>query len=339
MALHPGYVIQTDPKGRAEVLFDDGTEVKIDIRTVLELLASRSRPVHVIRGQVFLRARSELRINTPTADCHVFGTDFHLAVAEDGTTTLTVVEGAVEFSNPQGRVVVRDGLQSTARSGQPPTTPKPAVNLPNIIVWTDEVQPVALVLESVFVSQDPGRLQAEGKRAQALPPGSERWERLGDVQHDQGAFDARRHPQGLAEAEASYEQALAALGPAAPGGERARVEERLGQTWLEMGDIRTAQEWFGKSLGDDPKETAARVGRVMALLSEAAPDDAARSEAEAAVQMDGRSVAARTALALALIRLGRRDGAPGRTSGSGSSWLCRAPTLLRGPCRIRYRIG
>ena len=41
-------------------------------------------------------------------------------------------------------------------------------------------------------------------------------------------------------AEAASEIALAGLGPMAAGQQRARVEARLGQAWLEMGDVRTA---------------------------------------------------------------------------------------------------
>src|SRR5947209_4637207 len=141
LGLHPGNVLQTDPRGRAEALLDDGTQMKVNVQTALQLLPTRARPIRVLHGRVFLRARSELRISTPIADCHVHGTDLHVEVADDGTTTLTVVEGEVEFSDPQGSVVVRDGLQSVARAGQPPTTPAPAVNLPSIIEWTNDVQP------------------------------------------------------------------------------------------------------------------------------------------------------------------------------------------------------
>jgi tetratricopeptide (TPR) repeat protein len=310
MPLHPGYVIRTDPSGRAEVLFDDGTQMKINVRTILELLASRSRPVRVIRGQVFLRARSELRINTPTADCHVYGTDLSLEVSEDGTTTLRVVEGAVEFSNPRGRVVVREGLQSTARLGEAPTPPRPAVNLPNIIQWTDDVQPVALSLEVRFLGQDPSRLPAALRAAEALPPGPERSLQLGDARHDlaASATDVAHGSELLTQAQEAYQAALDSLPPTALPAQRARLQARLGQTWLEAGEVPKASAAFAESLRLEPGETLARVGQVMALLSQRhlEADQQALAEASEGVRRDGSSAVAHTARALALIRLERR---------------------------------
>src|SRR5262249_23765212 len=58
LGLHPGNVLQTDPSGRAEALLDDGTQMKVNVRTALELLPSRARPIRVLHGRVFLRARS-----------------------------------------------------------------------------------------------------------------------------------------------------------------------------------------------------------------------------------------------------------------------------------------
>ena len=53
------------------------------------------------------------------------GTEVLLGVADDGTTTLTVLEGAVSFSNPLGAQDLTASQQSVARPGQAPTPPVP----------------------------------------------------------------------------------------------------------------------------------------------------------------------------------------------------------------------
>src|SRR5262249_28089512 len=207
--------------------FRDGRQAKLYMNTALRISPQRSDRMEVIRGDVRLIVppRRSWDITAPAANAHPHGTDLHLSVAEDGTTTLTVLEGEVEFEIPQGRVIVKERQESTAQRGQPPSQPKPAVNLPFIIQWANEVQPVALVLEVSYVSQDPARLKAALREAEALPPGPERWRRLGDVRHDLGM---------LPEALTAYQSAAS----------EARLEGRIGQTWLAMGNVQEAASWF-----------------------------------------------------------------------------------------------
>jgi hypothetical protein len=247
-----GYTVHTGPNDRAALLFEDGSLVKLNGNTTLELPAAprTSRlalaslrlvapmaadvpaggpsadtllegpipPRLLLRqGEIWLstvqgrRVTTEARAgSTPVAAARTTpdGAELDLRLAEDGTTTLTVGEGEVEFANAQDRVVVRRSEQSVARPGQPPTRPV-AVNLPVLIEWTNDLQPVALPLETIYVSQDPERLKAALREAEALPAGAERSRRLGDVRHDRGE---------LQQALAAYEAALAALGPDAPAG-------------------------------------------------------------------------------------------------------------------------
>lgn len=226
MSLIPGNVIQTDPQGRAETLFGDGRQVKLDVNTVLELSPTQSDHMRLVRGKTWVRVppRRPMWIDGIAASCHPHGTELEMAVADDGTTTLTVVEGDVEFANARGRVMVKESQQSTARPGQAPSPPVAAINLPSVIQWTNDIQPVALLLETSFVSQDPQRLAAALREAEALPPGEERGRRLGDVRHDRGE---------LPEALTAYSEARAALGAPAPAGEAATLAARTGQTLLE----------------------------------------------------------------------------------------------------------
>lgn len=317
MPLRAGYVMQTVARGQADVLFTDGKEVKVDYNTTVEFSATNRNHIQIARGRVRPRVPvgTELFVHGPYASAHTFHTDLQVEVADDGTTTLTVIEGDVEFSNPLGRVVVKDGFRSTARRGQPPTRPEPAADLPRIIQWSNDVQPVALVLETVFVSQDPARLDAALREAERLPAGPEQPRQLGDIWHDRGTFDIRRYPTGLTEALRQYDAALQALAPAQPGApgpadanrERARLHARIGHTWLEIGNAEKAEAAFQESLKLAPDETTARVGRVLALLTRREQDEVALAQAQAAVERDPGSPAAHTVRALAIIRWGERD--------------------------------
>jgi tetratricopeptide (TPR) repeat protein len=305
LSLATGDTLVTGSSGRASLLFPNGLETKLNENTTLlvqALAPAGAVPLRLLltRGEIFARSSpgQRLSIETPAAVAGVRGTELNLVVAEDGSATLTVGEGEVSFTNGQGRVAVRTSQQSVARPGQAPTLPV-VVNAPFILQWTNDVQPVALLLETVFVSQDPARLEAALREAGALPPGPERSRRLGDVRHDQGE---------LVEARAAYEGAQMELGPEAPATERGLVEARLGQTWLELGKLPEAEAAFRRSLALDPGATAARAGLVLSLLSRRLNQEAL-SEARAGVERAKRSTVAHTALALAQIRSGERDAA------------------------------
>jgi tetratricopeptide (TPR) repeat protein len=261
-----------------------------------------------------------MSIETPTAVAGVRGTELDLQLAADETATLTVAEGEVQFTNAGVSVLVRESQQSIARPGQAPTAPL-AANVPFIIEWTNDVQPVVLLLETAFVSQDPARLSAALKELEReRDESAERRRRLGDVRHDRG------EPR---EALTDYDAARERLGPAAPAAQRAQIEGRIGQTLLELGKLPEAEAAFRTSLALDPSGGAsdeapealprslaptlpragsARAGLVMTLLSRRKNADAL-AEARAAVTRNERSPLAHTVMALAQIRAEDRAGA------------------------------
>lgn len=314
LAVKPGDTIRTGPGSGASLLFADGTQVTLNANTALRIPESLPRSgvpaldhgiparLDLLAGELFARITPgrRLSITTPVAVAGVRGTELNLKLTEAATTsTLTVAEGQVEFSNPSGQVLVQEGQQSTARQGEKPTPPVTAVNLPLIIQWKDDVQPAALLLEISYISQDPARLTAALKEAEKLPEGPERRQRRGDVRHDQGE---------LRPALDDYQAALDQLGPNAPNAQRALLEARRGQTLLEMGKLPEAEAAFRTSLELDPAGTAARTGLVMALLSQLRTPDALAA-ARAAVQQALGSPQAHTALALAQIRSGQQQAA------------------------------
>jgi tetratricopeptide (TPR) repeat protein len=307
-----GDIVRTGPTGRMTLLFGDGSQVKLNANTVLLIPATGPRGgmttlravpprMELSAGEIWARVTKGRRVNieTPSAVAAVRGTDLNLVVAADGTVTLTTAEGEVRFYNPHGSVLVREAQQSVARPGQAPTPPV-TVNVPFIIEWTNDVQPVALLLEVRFASDQRPTTNDQRPTAQ----GREERLRQGDVHHDRGE---------LQEALTLYRAVLAAT---PEGAARAPVEMRIGHTLLELGRVPEAEAAFRRSLaaaGDGAATadaTLARAGLVMALLSRR-ENEAALAEAKVAVAASGNSSithAARgyptTVLALAHIRRG-----------------------------------
>lgn len=65
-------------------------------------------------------AANGLSMETPTMTAGIHGTDWLLEVAEDGSTTITVLSGLVAVSNPYGAVEVGKNETATTTPGQPP---------------------------------------------------------------------------------------------------------------------------------------------------------------------------------------------------------------------------
>jgi len=127
--LTAGDVLKTGDYGRMGVLFADGTQIRVSRKTVLAIRAV-GRPENpgpttlgVEAGEVFSRAKAVpegLRIETPSASAAIRGTDWALRVEENGTTTVTVLEGRVVLANEHGSLVVEPGQQAVAEVGKAP---------------------------------------------------------------------------------------------------------------------------------------------------------------------------------------------------------------------------
>ena len=110
-SLSPGDVVRTGADGEAELLFlSDGSSVKVDSRHHPADHPGAANPagenkslLQVILGVFWAHLRPGTDIGAPGhTNTVTHGTEVLVAVADDGTTTLTVVEGDVTFSNPLG---------------------------------------------------------------------------------------------------------------------------------------------------------------------------------------------------------------------------------------------
>lgn len=128
--IKPDESIQTDSKTKIEVTLPDNGKVNINQNTnfvfkssnVLELTKG------IIHGMISkLKPKSKFEIYTPTAIIGIRGTEYTLEVAEDGKTTLIVINGEIEVSdrkniitqivkNNQKLVVTSEGIISKPSS-------------------------------------------------------------------------------------------------------------------------------------------------------------------------------------------------------------------------------
>jgi tetratricopeptide (TPR) repeat protein len=131
-ALMPGEVVRTRAGSRVAVQLADESQLKVNANSQLELkqVAPPVRKVgmevlqtllRLLSGEVWVRSYVEpFEIETKAATATIRGTELNLATEPAEATRLTVVEGVVEFRNPQGSVLVAAKEQAIAKPGEAP---------------------------------------------------------------------------------------------------------------------------------------------------------------------------------------------------------------------------
>lgn len=124
-----GDTLRTGEIGTLGITFTDQTTIRVGRQSTLVVnqiaanSASGSTELTLPTGNVWARASrggSGVTVKTPAASAAIRGTDWSLSVQGD-RTSIIVMEGVVEFSNPQGSVTVRQGEGASARIGERPT--------------------------------------------------------------------------------------------------------------------------------------------------------------------------------------------------------------------------
>ncbi|UCG38040.1 MAG: FecR domain-containing protein, partial [bacterium] len=128
--LFQGNFVRTGDYSRMGLLFADRTQIRLNEKTVLQVKQVQppvpDRGGTILRlnlGRAWTQSRSipkGLIMETPSATAAIRGTNWEMAVAEDSTSTLTVLSGEVEFYNDYGRVVVGRNEQARAEMGKAP---------------------------------------------------------------------------------------------------------------------------------------------------------------------------------------------------------------------------
>ena len=99
-----------------------GKPSKLDLEKGSTYFLSRERP-------------SDVEFNTPLSSGAIRGTEFHLFVAENGRTVVTLIDGALSLSNNMGSSDLVSGEEASVEPGQGPVKTA-GINAANIIQWT-----------------------------------------------------------------------------------------------------------------------------------------------------------------------------------------------------------
>src|SRR5204862_4780800 len=79
--------------------------------------------VNLLKGAAYFFHRErpvETDFETPLVSGAIRGTEFNLAVAENGRTVLTLIDGEVELSNAQGKLTLRTGEEAVVEPAAAP---------------------------------------------------------------------------------------------------------------------------------------------------------------------------------------------------------------------------
>ena len=124
-ALLAGTRIRTGADSSAELVFPDGSILKIRSNSAMQLSPHRRRAqgktsVLLFFGRLWNKvvkkvgAQSSYEITTANAVCGVRGTEFETAVGEDGTVRVRVLEGAVSVAGDTNENLLKAGTEAQA---------------------------------------------------------------------------------------------------------------------------------------------------------------------------------------------------------------------------------
>src|SRR5207247_9385719 len=111
---------------------------RFSVMRITEPTAPRRRfLVNPLKGALYFCRREcpvEIDFETPLVSGAIRGTEFNLAVADNGTTVLTLLDGEVQLSNAQGGLNLRTGEEAVVEPGAAPSKTA-VINAVNVIQW------------------------------------------------------------------------------------------------------------------------------------------------------------------------------------------------------------
>lgn len=138
--VYAGDVIKTLELARAQILLNDGSFIRLNHNTTLELKQKgkkkKTNRLKVLFGNLWAKVKkkdSGLEIETPSAVAAIKGTELEVEVLKK-LARLLVWNGLVLWHNDQGSQNVGAGYRSQAEPGQAPTEPE-QVDLDQLDQW------------------------------------------------------------------------------------------------------------------------------------------------------------------------------------------------------------
>jgi len=148
LPLYEGDRVKTGKGSQGLMEFTNGIQVALNEDTDF-LILSRwesdkgiTRILRLATGEVWVKTMGgpkPLEIETPVATAAVKSTEFDLKVQPDGQTTLTVVEGIVEFGTAFGTCPIKTSTISYGNRGKKCTKPAPVDVAPNV-AWAQGIR-------------------------------------------------------------------------------------------------------------------------------------------------------------------------------------------------------
>ena len=147
LPLFEGDVLRTEAGSQALIQLRPSIPVALNERTSLKILSrwdktgGTKRILRLSRGGVWAKAgagANQLEVESPVAVVAARDAELDLKVAEDGQSSLTVVQGTVELGTPFGACSVRGGTASVGARGAACTAPQPA-NVAGAVSWKQAV--------------------------------------------------------------------------------------------------------------------------------------------------------------------------------------------------------
>jgi ferric-dicitrate binding protein FerR (iron transport regulator) len=146
LPLYEGDECKTEKASKAFIRLADGTQVAMNEETTFLVQARREKARGITRifklliGEMWIKTAEPvpIEVETPVATAAIKGTEFNIQVQPDGKSTLTVIEGLVEFGTPFGTCPIRTSTVSFGERGKKCTKPA-AIDPAPAIAWIADV--------------------------------------------------------------------------------------------------------------------------------------------------------------------------------------------------------
>lgn len=140
--LHNGDQLRSGKNSRATLRLSDLSVFRVYELTTMTIHPApkpgENQVIEVKSGAAYFFNRdkpNQTRFQTPSSSGAIRGTEFNLAVSENGATKLALLDGEVELGNSQGSTVLKSGEEAVVEPG---SAPKKSAILDgvNVIQWT-----------------------------------------------------------------------------------------------------------------------------------------------------------------------------------------------------------
>jgi ferric-dicitrate binding protein FerR (iron transport regulator) len=146
LPLYEGDECHTEKASKALIKLSDGTQVAMNAETKFRYQTRQERTkgttkiFKLLLGELWMRTvgPSQIEVETPVATAAIKGTEFNIKVDGEGKSTLTVIEGVVEFGTPFGTCPIPKSTQSFGERGKRCTKPVPVDPAP-VTAWIADV--------------------------------------------------------------------------------------------------------------------------------------------------------------------------------------------------------